>query len=192
MRRSTPSATAQNVALARAHLTHTGVLHDPWARTMLRPRWAVIARAPRRRPFARWGRSTAFTLVAARTRFYDDAVRSAVDQGVRQVVVLAAGYDSRAWRLARPGVRFFEVDHPATRADKRRRAPAGGPRFGSVDLETEPLDRALLAAGLATDEPALFTVEGLTMYLGERRVRALLTALGRLGGQEAGWRSTSG
>nr|WP_228122348.1 class I SAM-dependent methyltransferase [Saccharothrix syringae] len=154
-----------------------GVLDDPLAEAMPRPRWALVARAPRPRPFARWGRNSAFTLVAARPLGHDDAVRRALDDGVRQVVV--AGYDSRAWRLARPGVRFFEVDHPATQADKRRRAPAGGPRYVPVDLAADPLDRALR-------EAVLFVVEGLTPYLTEPRVRALLTALARLGGPPGG------
>lgn len=48
---------------------------------------------------------------------------------------VAAGYDSRAWRLSRPGLKFFEVDHPATQADKRARAPAGGPTYVPVNLD---------------------------------------------------------
>lgn len=182
MRTSTPSSTAQNVALARSHLTWLGVLADPVAESMLRPRWAAVGKALRRRAFARWGRSSAITYVAVRTCFYDDAVTRAIDDGIRQVVVIAAGYDSRAWRLARPGVRFFEVDHPATQADKRRRAPAGGPCYVPVEFGVDALEPALRTAGFTTGTAAIFVVEGVTMYLTEHQVRELLHTLRDLSG----------
>jgi hypothetical protein len=46
---------------------------------------------------------------------------SALEAGIDQVVVVGAGYDGRALRYSRPGVRWFEVDHPDTQADKRER-----------------------------------------------------------------------
>lgn len=182
MRRSVPSSTAQNVALVRSHLTWLGILDDRFATAMLRPRWAVLARMLRLRPMAGLGRNRTFAWLAARTRFYDDAVTEALDAGVEQVVIVGAGYDSRAWRLARPGVRFFEVDHPATQSDKRRRAPAGGPSYVPVDLAADSLHEALRAAGHRDDRPSVFVVEGVTMYLTEPRVRDLLGTLRRVGG----------
>ena len=59
--------------------------------------------------------------IRARTVFFDDAVLDAIDRGVKQVVILGAGYDGRALRFRTPGVQFFEVDHPATQVDKLRR-----------------------------------------------------------------------
>jgi methyltransferase (TIGR00027 family) len=92
--------------------------------------FAAANTALRRRPFRRLARTPTLTFLAARTRFFDDAVTDGFEAGASQVVIVGAGYDSRAWRLARPGVRCFEVDHPATQADKRARAPAdGGPTF---------------------------------------------------------------
>lgn len=181
MRKSTPSSTAQNVALVRSYLTWRGILDDPFAAPMLRRRWALMDQALRRPLLAGLGRNRTFSWLVARTRFFDDAVTAALDAGIRQVVVLAAGYDSRAWRLCRPGVRFFEVDHPATQADKRRRAPGGGPRYVPVDLGTDALEERLLAAGYHADEPGVFTVEGVTMYLTEAQVRDLLGTLRHLG-----------
>jgi methyltransferase (TIGR00027 family) len=181
VRRSTPSSTAQNVALARSYLTWLGVLDDPFAQAMLRPRWALMDKVLRRPVAAWWGRNRTFSWLAARTRFYDDAVTEALDAGIRQVVVVGAGYDSRAWRLARDGVRFFEVDHPATQADKRGRAPENGPCYVPVELGVDALHEALPSAGFRTDRPSLFLAEGLTMYLTEPQVRDLLGALHRLG-----------
>jgi methyltransferase (TIGR00027 family) len=177
MRRSTPSSTAQNVALVRSHLTWLGILDDRWAEAMLRPRWALLGRSLRWRMMARLGRNRTFAWLAARTRFFDDAVTDALDAGIAQVVVVAAGYDSRAWRLARDGVRFFEVDHPATQTDKRRRAPQGGPCYVPVEFGVDSLRDALLAAGYRIDEPSVFIVEGVTMYLTEPQVRDLLDTL---------------
>jgi methyltransferase (TIGR00027 family) len=182
VRKSKPSSTAQNIALARAHLTWQGILDDPWAETMLRPWWATMGKALRHRMFAGWGRNSAFTYVAARTRFYDDAVTRAIDDGITQVVVIAAGYDSRAWRLARPGVTFFEVDHPATQTDKRDRAPEGGPTFVPVDFAVDSLRDCLTTAGFEPHAATIFTLEGLTVYLTEQQVRELLRSLRALSG----------
>jgi methyltransferase (TIGR00027 family) len=177
-----PSSSAQTVALARAHLNWIGVLDDPWAETMLRPPWAAVHRVLRQPLISRLGRNRSFAYLAARTRFYDAMVAGALDAGVRQVAVIGAGYDSRAWRLGRPGVEFFELDHPATQADKGQRAPAGGPRYIPAELGTEPLGPLLARAGFATGQATVFTVEGLTMYLTEAQVVALLQTLRDVGG----------
>jgi len=57
----------------------------------------------------------------ARTRFFDGVVTRALGRGCTQVVTGAAGYDGRSLRYAKPGVLWFEVDHPATQNDKRAR-----------------------------------------------------------------------
>jgi methyltransferase (TIGR00027 family) len=182
VREAKPSATAQHVALARAHLTEFGVLDDDLAQSMLRRPWAIGASLLRRRRLARFGRNRAFAYLAARTQFYDDAVAFALDEGTRQVVVIGAGYDSRAWRFARPGVQFFEVDQAATQADKQRRAPSGGPRYVAADIGNGPLRERLRASGFIVGAPTMFTLEGVTMYLTQDQVVALLTELAEIGG----------
>jgi O-methyltransferase involved in polyketide biosynthesis len=59
--------------------------------------------------------------IEARTKFVDEQVLAAISSGVRQIVVCGAGYDDRALRFRSAGVRFFELDHPSTQADKQRR-----------------------------------------------------------------------
>jgi methyltransferase (TIGR00027 family) len=181
MAQTNVSRSAVNVALTRAHLTWLGVVDDPHAWPMLPPRGRRLATAFRL-PGMRQAvhRHPSFPYLAARTLFFDRFVRDAIDGGVRQVVVLAAGYDSRAWRLARPGVTFFEVDRPATQEDKRGRAPDGGPVYVPVDVTDPRLADELLAAGLRPDEPAAFTMEGLTIYLAEDDVANLLIRLADL------------
>jgi methyltransferase (TIGR00027 family) len=108
--------------------------------------------------------------IRARTAFFDRVVVTAVTDGVPQVVVGAAGYDARSLRYARPGVRWFEVDHPATQADKLERLGRLGidarhVQFVAADFTTDPVAAALRDAGLDPREPALFLFEGIAVYL---------------------------
>ena len=105
-----------------------------------------------------------------RTAFFDQAVVDAIDSGLRQVVIGGAGYDGRALRYARPGVRWFEVDHPATQADKRARLARLGidtphVRFIPADFTVDPIAEPLITAGLDAARPALFLLEGVAVYL---------------------------
>ena len=105
-----------------------------------------------------------------RTAFFDRVLVSALDRGVRQVVIGGAGYDGRALRYAKPGVAWFELDHPATQADKRERVArlaldAGHVRFVAADFTADPIAPSLLAAGLDPARPTLFLLEGVIAYL---------------------------
>jgi methyltransferase (TIGR00027 family) len=106
----------------------------------------------------------------ARTRFFDRVVVGAIGRGVRQIVVGAAGYDGRALRYAKPGVRWFEVDHPATQRDKRDRLArlgldVGQVRFVEADFTRDPIAARLTAAGLNPGQLSLFMLEGIAVYL---------------------------
>jgi O-methyltransferase involved in polyketide biosynthesis len=74
----------------------------------------------------------------ARTAFFDRAVLTALDAGLAQVVIGGVGYDGRALRYARPGVRWFELDHPATQADKRERLGRLNLATGSIRFVARP------------------------------------------------------
>jgi methyltransferase (TIGR00027 family) len=106
----------------------------------------------------------------ARTRFFDRLVVGAIGRGVRQIVIGAAGYDGRPLRYARSGVRWFEVDHPATQRDKRERLARLGiasrqVQFVEADFTRDPVAERLIAAGLDTSELSLFLLEGAAVYL---------------------------
>jgi methyltransferase (TIGR00027 family) len=106
----------------------------------------------------------------ARTAFFDRVVVNSIDHRVRQVVVGAAGYDGRAFRYARPGVRWFEVDHPATQSDKLARIARLGLdtsdiTFIAADFATDPVADLLTAARLDTSRVTLFLLEGVAAYL---------------------------
>jgi len=125
--------------------------------------------------------------LAARTLFFDRFVVRGLDSGVGQVVVLAAGYDGRAFRYAKPGTRWFEVDHPDTQADKRARIDRLGldvdhVTFVAADFSVDAVDAALDAAGLDSSAPTLFLCEGLAVYLDLPVLEALLAGARRVAG----------
>lgn len=117
----------------------------------------------------------------ARKRWLETAVRASLGRGVRQVVVLGAGFDTLACRLQgeRPDVRFIELDHPATQAPKRTALGcATTMTFLAADLATDqPADVLRACPAFATNEPTLFIAEGLLMYFTEKRVAELLGGL---------------
>jgi methyltransferase (TIGR00027 family) len=146
------------------------LFEDPYAELFDDPR-ADVSHVFELMPFHR-------AHVRLRTRFIDDSVRGAIEQGVRQLVILGAGFDSRALRLpevAGAGARVFEVDLAEQLAEKAAILRRGGfelpPHvtgvagdFSAEDLEaTLPL--ALIEAGLARGRATLFVGEGLVGYL---------------------------
>lgn len=121
----------------------------------------------------------------ARTRFFDRVVTGAIGRGVRQIVIGAAGYDGRALRYARSGVRWFEVDHPATQRDKRDRLArlgldAGQVRFVEADFTRDPIAERLTAAGLNPGQLSLFLLEGVAVYLEPAVLDRVLTEFRRV------------
>ncbi len=119
---------------------------------------------------------------AERTRFVDREVADALGRGVDQVVLLGAGYDGRALRFGGGSTRWFEVDLPATLADKRRRlddlgGPAANVRAVSLDLGRDELGPALASAGHDEDRPSLFVAESLFATLPLQSVAVLCEAL---------------
>lgn len=115
--------------------------------------------------------------VVLRTRFYDELLLSATTD---QVVLLAVGLDSRAWRLPWPaGATVYELDQPQVLAYKAERitaSPAVDRRAVGVDLR-EGWAPALCAAGFDAGRPAAWLVEGLLAYLEPGEARALLTVV---------------
>jgi len=182
MRDNEASGTAEFMAFFRAQESalpvHQRLFSDPYASSFLsrhRRRLRGLFRAPFLRTLLasyidrRW--PGARTSAIARTRLIDDWAGEAVSLGARQIVVLGAGFDTRAWRLpCFSNLPVFEVDHPATSARKSAIVRATGMsthnvRFVAVDFEWQELDRVLAAAGFAAGKRALVIWEGVTNYL---------------------------
>jgi methyltransferase (TIGR00027 family) len=110
-------------------------------------------------------------VMAVRTRFFDDFFLDATQAGVRQAVILAAGLDSRAYRLPWPaGTVVFEIDQPKVIEFKSQAladlgaSPTADRRTVSVDLRDD-WPAALRAAGFDDTAPTAWSAEGLLVYL---------------------------
>jgi methyltransferase (TIGR00027 family) len=186
------SRTAEYMALFRAleHARPTGQrrCEDPLAQAFLTPGLAAVAKLARIPGVAgllgafvdrRWPGTR--TSAVARTRWIDDALRAALADAPEQLVILGAGFDSRAWRLPElSALRVFEVDHPDTQARKRQalaRAGVGVPahvRFVATDFDQQGLERAMAEAGYDPARRTVFVWEGVSNYLTPAAVDATL------------------
>lgn len=167
------SRTAMFMAAYRARATKRGsaLASDPWA-----PALAGVEGESLARDYDRvYAHMELWTEL--RTAFIDAEVARTT---ARQIVILGAGFDTRASRLARDGARFFEVDHPDTQAEKLERLgalsgyPIDAATFVSCDFEAQDFLDRLVTSGLDAREPALVVWEGVTPYLTESAVRATL------------------
>jgi methyltransferase (TIGR00027 family) len=127
--------------------------------------------------------------IAMRSRFAEDSAHRALEEGVRQILVLGAGLDTFAYRLEPvQDMRVFELDHPSTQAEKRRRlaeAQIGEPQHASYvahDFEHGSMTAALEAAGFDPGKRTFVLWLGVTPYLTEEAVFATLGELARLPG----------
>jgi methyltransferase (TIGR00027 family) len=124
----------------------------------------------------------AFNSIVARVRYFDDVCKSSVDGGLEQLVILGAGYDTRAYRIeGLKKIRVFEGDHPATQQIKKDRIKE---IFGSlpdhvtyipVDIAVDDLGKNLLESGYERSKKTLFIMEGFLMYLPPGTVDATLS-----------------
>lgn len=122
----------------------------------------------------------------ARTRYFDDYFRRAADAGVRQVVILAAGLDSRAYRLSWPeDSTIFELDRPQVLDFKREvlaeqgAKPSAERREVAVDLR-EDWPQALRNNGFDSAKPSAWIAEGLLLYLPATAQQQLFTGIDAL------------
>jgi methyltransferase (TIGR00027 family) len=191
------SRTAEYVALYRAlETTETRrepLFRDPYASLFLtgsRARWFALASVKGMRSMIeRYGdfrAPGARSSSIAGTRYIDDVVRDEVNvRGIRQIVILGAGYDSRAHRipeLLKKGVAVFEVDTPELQAEKKARLK-GLPNLHPVqyvpaDLERDHLPTLLADEGWEADHRSIVIWEGVTTYLDEKSVGAVLDMVG--------------
>ena len=177
---ATLSATARWIAAARARESarEDRLFNDPWAAALAGEegqRW-LEQRTP-----------DSLSSILLRTRFFDDFLRRITEQqGVRQVVLLAAGLDTRAFRLSWPeGTRVFELDRPSVLREKERILRSAGAQPACMrqaigaDL-TKAWKASLVRAGFDTRQPSCWLMEGFLFYLTGEELRKLLDEVARL------------
>lgn len=197
-----PSLTAEAVcffrAIENARPEGERILEDPFAERLLPRAWRPWVRSPLMQLGLRGrlpvGPGALQGFVAARHRWIDDALGRFLDAGGEQVVILGAGYDSRALRFAErlAGRPIIEVDFPATQKKKQALLAARVPEVKSVatylpiDFEHHTLEEGLLEGAehhqFEPDKRTFFVWEGVAMYLHPDTVDQTLGAVHRLSG----------
>jgi methyltransferase (TIGR00027 family) len=196
-------ATALGVAASRAAETAgpNPLIRDDFARTLVSPAGPAWARLTD--PELAWldgdedgqrKHRLGINYQAVRTHFFDEYFTDATADGVRQVVILAAGLDSRAYRLDWPaGTAVYEVDQPKVLEyktgilDSTGAVPTASRRTVAVDLRDD-WPAALTAAGFDRTQPTAWLAEGLLSYLpsdAQDRLFEMFTALSAAGSQAA-------
>jgi methyltransferase (TIGR00027 family) len=130
--------------------------------------------------------------IIARVRYFDDDVNSSIGDGLEQLVILGAGYDTRAYRIdGLKNVRVFEADQPATQKIKVEKIKEN---FGSllnnvtyvpVDIGIDGLGQRLLESGYDRSLKTLFLMEGLLMYLPPETVDETLSFIANNSGRNS-------
>jgi methyltransferase (TIGR00027 family) len=190
MRPGKPSRTAQFVAYNRALgnlAPQVPGFSDPLAAALLPDLWqrkirhtqAALSANPKRSPYPFWLRGMGL-FNQFRTVILDRAIASAAP--IAQLVILGAGFDTRAWRLdTLAAATVFEVDHPSTQALKREQAEAIPAKaryvhFVATDFRADNLAHSLRTSGYDPSRPAFWLWEGVTMYLPPEAVAANLAS----------------
>lgn len=176
------------------------VINDPFAYKLLPLGWRVLVRLlflpglrslvlllrEKRMPGSLGG-------FLCRARYIDDVLEKALEAGMDQVVILGAGFDSRAYRI--PGVdqvQVYEVDLPGARRLKKKRVEKV---LGSVpenvtlvgmDFENQELDEVMSSAGFQKGKRTFFIWEGVTQYLTPEAVDNTLEFVLKVSGEGSG------
>ena len=125
-------------------------------------------------------------LMLVRTRFIDEMMERAVRGGATQLVILGAGFDTRALRFKEllKGAAVIEVDYGATQEYKKRRVEegfGGAPPnvvYAPIDFARESLGEVLRRAGFHQGRKTYYICEGVSMYVPEEGIRETLRAIG--------------
>lgn len=189
MEQKAPSQTAYAVARMRAgHQVLDGgqILSDPYACLILGEKPEDLAASLALEPDSTISR----TYMATRSRIGEDWLHAAYRRGVRQAVILGAGFDTFGLRNPYPDLAVFEVDHPSTQNWKRQRLAESGVKipellaFVPADLSANDLLAAFKGSAFKADEPAFFLWLGVVPYLSRDAVFKTLTSIARNPGAE--------
>jgi methyltransferase (TIGR00027 family) len=132
--------------------------------------------------------------IVARPRYFDDIIDESIKDGLRQLVILGAGFDARAHRISglSVGMKVFELDHPDTQTVKQSRVREifgrlpGHVSYVPADLGTADWQEDLVRLGYDPGKKSLFVMEGLCMYLSPATVDAILAFAATRAGPKSG------
>jgi methyltransferase (TIGR00027 family) len=152
--------------------------HVGWPRVLLATSWITL-------PIAKRALPGIYEYLFARTEFFDELFRQALEDNWPQIVLLGAGCDSRAYRFESlvKDTTVYELDHPATQQVKRELLARVGiavpeyVRFVAADLNNRFLGDVLASHGLQGDQRTLFLMEGVIYFLTAEGVDSLLRSI---------------
>lgn len=181
MKGNKPSVTAEGIAVVRAFESAKPfterVCYDPLARRFASPILYFLYQILAITGYTEWRGPGVQGYLVARTRYIDDYLKECLENGLEQLVILGAGYDSRAYRFdPLKQIRVFEVDHPATQKSKMtkvRQILGNEPAhviYVPVDFTREILAERLLESGYDPRLKTLFIWEGVVYYLNSEAV----------------------
>lgn len=120
--------------------------------------------------------------IIARVRYFDDYLKICLKKGIKQLVILGAGYDTRAYRIEKltDKIEIYEVDHPITQKFKKNVIEKlfGHDKFvkyAPIDFETQNIYDELPKYGYKSDSKTLFIMEGLSMYIPKSAIEDTLS-----------------
>jgi len=127
--------------------------------------------------------------ILCRTRYIDDVLKRSLEEGIDQLVILGAGFDSRAYRIeGTDQIKVFEVDLPGTRRMKQIRvekvlgAVPENVTLVGMNFDHQKLDDILKAAGFHKGKRTLFIWEGVTQYITAEAVNNTLEYVAKVSG----------
>jgi methyltransferase (TIGR00027 family) len=177
MRRSQSSLTAAGIAIMRAVESEKPegkrICYDPFARAFVPGWFYAFTKFFINTGYAEMRGPGVMGFIVARDRYIDDVLSGFLDNGIHQLVILGAGFDSRAYRFKKikQNIKVIEVDHPATQTDKIEKVIklfGSQPAFVTyvpVDFNTQNLTQCLLASSYDRHLKTLFIWQGVSMYL---------------------------
>ena len=182
--RKGPAKMAEGIAMIRAYesskLEAERICYDPYAIHFINPK--ILEYAAKHRDEANTTVENNSGSIVARVRYFDDFAKKLIENGLEQLVIFGAGYDTRAYRIEelKEKVKVFEVDHPGTQSFKIEKIKE---IFGSipehvvfvpVDFEKETFSEKLFSKGYNRSLKTLFIMEGLIMYITPKSVAETL------------------
>jgi methyltransferase (TIGR00027 family) len=153
------------------------IFNDPYATYFLSEEVKKTFKSPLRILFTRlilsWIQPGVHNGIISRVRFMDDCVQKCLDNGLEQMVIIGAGYDTRAYRFKglAEKVKVFELDHPATQKVKKEKLKEifdslpSNVSYIPIHLDKDKISEKLFDGGYDQTKKTLFIMEGLLMYL---------------------------
>lgn len=123
--------------------------------------------------------------MVCRTRYLDDVVTASLSTGIRNIVIVGAGLDTRPYRLELSAARVFELDLPAMIEAKKKRVTQalgglpGHVTYIAIDFDSEDLGGALTRGGLDPQARLILVLEGVTQYIRKQAVESILQYVAR-------------